>query len=141
MCACQTRPLRLRSETHVVLASVNKSQFEVSSQQKKIIKVEDHVGVAIAGLTTRHRSLQVGSISPIRPFSLRQRLASVNLQEHIQMVLIKGGKKKSRREYHRINTSSVLKFWNMSHAFKALTSGRGSSGDELLTAIFVELVN
>ncbi|XP_042499498.1 proteasome subunit alpha type-1-A-like [Macadamia integrifolia] len=47
----------LRSKTHVVLASVNKANSELSSHQKKIFKVDDHIGVAIAGLTADGRVL------------------------------------------------------------------------------------
>ncbi|KAF7141206.1 hypothetical protein RHSIM_Rhsim06G0030800 [Rhododendron simsii] len=47
----------LRSKTHVVLASVNKAQSELSSHQKKIFKADDHIGVAIAGLTADGRVL------------------------------------------------------------------------------------
>ncbi|KAM3304652.1 proteasome subunit alpha type-1-A-like [Capsicum chacoense] len=47
----------LRSKTHVILASVNKANSELSSHQKKIFKVDDHIGVAIAGLTADGRVL------------------------------------------------------------------------------------
>lgn len=47
----------LRSRTHVVLACVNKANNELSSHQKKIFKVDDHIGVAIAGLTADGRVL------------------------------------------------------------------------------------
>ncbi|XP_074309036.1 proteasome subunit alpha type-1-B-like [Silene latifolia] len=47
----------LRSKSHVVLACVNKSQSELSSHQRKIFKVDDHIGVAIAGLTADGRVL------------------------------------------------------------------------------------
>ncbi|GMP81424.1 hypothetical protein CsSME_00036141 [Camellia sinensis var. sinensis] len=47
----------LRSKSHVVLASVNKPQSELSSHQKKIFKVDEHIGVAIAGLTADGRVL------------------------------------------------------------------------------------
>lgn len=47
----------LRSKTHVILASVNKANTELSSHQKKIFKVDDHIGVAIAGLTADGRVL------------------------------------------------------------------------------------
>lgn len=47
----------LRSKTHVVLACVNKANSELSSHQKKIFKVDDHIGVAIAGLTADGRVL------------------------------------------------------------------------------------
>ncbi|XP_073134439.1 proteasome subunit alpha type-1-B-like [Henckelia pumila] len=47
----------LRSKTHVVLACVNKASSELSSHQKKIFKADDHIGVAIAGLTADGRVL------------------------------------------------------------------------------------
>ncbi|KAL9445992.1 hypothetical protein AB3S75_013801 [Citrus x aurantiifolia] len=47
----------LRSKTHVVLGCVNKANSELSSHQKKIFKVDDHIGVAIAGLTADGRVL------------------------------------------------------------------------------------
>ncbi|XP_072987087.1 proteasome subunit alpha type-1-like [Typha latifolia] len=47
----------LRSATHVVLAAVNKTASELSSHQKKVFKVDDHVGIAIAGLTADGRVL------------------------------------------------------------------------------------
>ncbi|XP_050366469.1 proteasome subunit alpha type-1-B-like [Argentina anserina] len=47
----------LRSKTHVVLACVNKANSELSSHQKKIFKIDDHIGVAIAGLTADGRVL------------------------------------------------------------------------------------
>ncbi|KAG1366283.1 proteasome subunit alpha type-1 [Cocos nucifera] len=47
----------LRSATHVVLATVNKAASELSSHQKKVFKMDDHIGVAIAGLTADGRVL------------------------------------------------------------------------------------
>lgn len=47
----------LRSMSHVVLACVNKASSELSSHQKKIFKADDHIGVAIAGLTADGRVL------------------------------------------------------------------------------------
>nr|DAD40764.1 TPA_asm: hypothetical protein HUJ06_015087 [Nelumbo nucifera] len=47
----------LRSKTHAVLASVNKANSELSSHQKKIFKIDDHIGIAIAGLTADGRVL------------------------------------------------------------------------------------
>ncbi|MFS7890118.1 putative proteasome endopeptidase complex [Helianthus anomalus] len=40
-----------RSNTHAILAYVNKANSELTSHQRKIFKVDDHLGVAIAGLT------------------------------------------------------------------------------------------
>ncbi|KAE8679863.1 Proteasome subunit alpha type-1 [Hibiscus syriacus] len=47
----------LRSKTHIILGCVNKANSELSSHQKKIFKVDDHIGVAIAGLTADGRVL------------------------------------------------------------------------------------
>ncbi|RHN60622.1 putative proteasome endopeptidase complex [Medicago truncatula] len=41
--------ISLRSKTHVVLACVNKANSELYSHQMKILKVDNHIGVAIAG--------------------------------------------------------------------------------------------
>ncbi|XP_022041493.1 proteasome subunit alpha type-1-B-like [Helianthus annuus] len=48
---------RHRSNTHAVLACVNKANSELSSHQLKIFKVDDYIGVAIAGLTADGRVL------------------------------------------------------------------------------------
>ncbi|XP_039116155.1 proteasome subunit alpha type-1-like [Dioscorea cayenensis subsp. rotundata] len=47
----------LRSATHAVLATVNKASSELSSAQRKVFKIDDHIGVAIAGLTADGRVL------------------------------------------------------------------------------------
>lgn len=47
----------LRSKTHVVLASVNKATSELSSYQRKLFKVDEHIGIAMAGLTADGRVL------------------------------------------------------------------------------------
>jgi 20S proteasome subunit alpha 6 len=47
----------LRSKTHAVLACVMHSPSEFSSFQPKIFKVDEHVGVAISGLTADGRGL------------------------------------------------------------------------------------
>ncbi|KAL9245951.1 hypothetical protein vseg_019544 [Gypsophila vaccaria] len=49
--------LGIRSKKHVVLASVNKAQSELSSHQRKIFKLDHHIAVAIAGLTADGRVL------------------------------------------------------------------------------------
>ncbi|EFJ51391.1 20S proteasome alpha subunit F [Volvox carteri f. nagariensis] len=47
----------LKSDTHVVLATLKRSQSELSSFQRKVFKIDDHLGIAIAGLTGDGRSL------------------------------------------------------------------------------------
>lgn len=47
----------LRSKTHALIASIKKSSNELSSHQKKIFKVDDHMGIAIAGLVPDGRVL------------------------------------------------------------------------------------
>lgn len=47
----------LRSKTHVVLAALKRSPNELAANQKKIFKIDDHMGVAMSGLTADGRSL------------------------------------------------------------------------------------
>ncbi|KAL3688993.1 hypothetical protein R1sor_015302 [Riccia sorocarpa] len=47
----------LRSKTHVVLATVNKASSELLSHQKKLFKIDNHIGIAMAGLTADGRVL------------------------------------------------------------------------------------
>jgi len=49
--------LGLRSKDFVVLAALKRSANELSSYQKKIFKVDNHIGIAISGLTADARSL------------------------------------------------------------------------------------
>jgi len=45
----------LRNKTHTVLATLKKSKSELASFQEKIFKVDEHVGMAISGLTADAR--------------------------------------------------------------------------------------
>jgi 20S proteasome subunit alpha 6 len=47
----------LRSKTYVVLATVNKASSELSAHQKKLFKIDNHIGIAMAGLTADGRVL------------------------------------------------------------------------------------
>ncbi|GHJ86816.1 hypothetical protein NliqN6_3218 [Naganishia liquefaciens] len=47
----------LRSKTHAILLTLKRSTGELASYQKKMIKIDEHVGVAIAGLTSDARVL------------------------------------------------------------------------------------
>jgi len=47
----------IASKTHVILAAVKRSAEELSSYQKKIITIDDHLGLALAGLTSDARVL------------------------------------------------------------------------------------
>ncbi|TPX34034.1 hypothetical protein SmJEL517_g03178 [Synchytrium microbalum] len=47
----------LRSKTHVVLLSLKRSPSELASSQKKLVRVDDHLGIAFAGLTSDARVL------------------------------------------------------------------------------------
>ena len=49
--------LGLTSNTHVVLAALKRSPHELASFQKKLLKIDDHIGVAIAGLNADARTL------------------------------------------------------------------------------------
>ena len=45
----------LRSKTHVVLCTLKRNSSELSTHQKKLFKIDDHVGMAISGLTADAR--------------------------------------------------------------------------------------
>jgi 20S proteasome subunit alpha 6 len=47
----------LCSKTHAVLVAVKRSSGELASYQKKIFMIDDHMGIAIAGLTSDARVL------------------------------------------------------------------------------------
>jgi len=47
----------LKNKTHAVILALKRSANELSSYQKKIIQVDEHVGCSIAGLTADGRSL------------------------------------------------------------------------------------
>lgn len=49
--------LGLCSGTHVVLAALKRAKNEMATPQKKIFKLDSHMGIAIAGLTADARSL------------------------------------------------------------------------------------
>lgn len=47
----------LKSNTHVVLATLKRAQSELSAYQRKVFKIDDHMGMAISGLTADGRIL------------------------------------------------------------------------------------
>ncbi|KAG2185883.1 hypothetical protein INT43_002321 [Umbelopsis isabellina] len=47
----------LRSKDYAILLGLKRSSGELASYQKKLIKVDDHMGIAIAGLTSDARDL------------------------------------------------------------------------------------
>ena len=47
----------IKSKTHVVLVALKRSSNELSSYQKKIYPIDDHVAMSIAGLTSDGRML------------------------------------------------------------------------------------
>ncbi|CAI8032074.1 Proteasome subunit alpha type-1 [Geodia barretti] len=47
----------IKSKTHVVLVALKRSSNELSSYQKKIYPVDDHVAISISGLTLMERML------------------------------------------------------------------------------------
>lgn len=49
--------LGLRSNKYAVLAAIKRSTNELSSFQEKVFKIDDHMGIAIAGLTSDARTL------------------------------------------------------------------------------------
>lgn len=47
----------VRSSNHVVLATLKRSASELATHQKKLYEIDDHIGLAIAGLTADARVL------------------------------------------------------------------------------------
>ena len=47
----------IKSNTHVVLATLKRTSSELASHQKKIIRIDDHIGMAISGLAADSRVL------------------------------------------------------------------------------------
>uniref|UniRef100_A0A8C4Q3V7 Proteasome subunit alpha type n=1 Tax=Eptatretus burgeri TaxID=7764 RepID=A0A8C4Q3V7_EPTBU len=47
----------LKSRTHAVLVALKRAQSELAAHQKKILEVDNHVGISIAGLTADARVL------------------------------------------------------------------------------------
>lgn len=47
----------LRSKTHAILLTLKRSTGELASYQQKAFKIDDHLGIAIAGLTSDARVL------------------------------------------------------------------------------------
>eukprot|EP00932_Pfiesteria_piscicida_P023175 SRR837773.9909.p1 GENE.SRR837773.9909~~SRR837773.9909.p1 ORF type:complete len:187 (-),score=18.04 SRR837773.9909:229-738(-) len=52
-----TPVLALRSDSHVVLASLKKAQSDLAGHQQKIFKIDDHLCIGISGLTADARVL------------------------------------------------------------------------------------
>merc|ERR1739848_919544 len=47
----------LKSNTHAVLVALKRASSDLSSHQKKILPLDDHVGISIAGLTADARTI------------------------------------------------------------------------------------
>ena len=47
----------IKSATHVVVVALKRAPSDLSAHQKKILQIDDHCGIAIAGLTADARIL------------------------------------------------------------------------------------
>eukprot|EP00088_Acartia_fossae_P036900 TRINITY_DN380_c0_g2_i1.p1 TRINITY_DN380_c0_g2~~TRINITY_DN380_c0_g2_i1.p1 ORF type:complete len:284 (-),score=75.42 TRINITY_DN380_c0_g2_i1:88-939(-) len=47
----------LKSKTHAVLIALKRASSELSAHQKKILPIDDHIGISIAGLTADARTI------------------------------------------------------------------------------------
>ncbi len=47
----------MQSDTHVILASLKRAPSELSSYTQKVFKIDDHMGIATAGLAADGRIL------------------------------------------------------------------------------------
>ena len=50
-------PSGIKSSTHVVMVALKRAPSDLSAHQKKILQIDDHCGIAIAGLTADARIL------------------------------------------------------------------------------------
>lgn len=57
ICAATEMGFMLQSKTHVVVATLRRSQTELSSSLRKVFKIDDHMGIAISGIVSDGRSL------------------------------------------------------------------------------------
>lgn len=48
----------LKNRTHAVLIALKRASSELSAHQKKIIPIDDHIGISISGLTADARVLR-----------------------------------------------------------------------------------
>lgn len=48
----------LKSNTHAVILALKRASSELSAHQKKIIPIDNHIGMTIAGLTADARVLR-----------------------------------------------------------------------------------
>lgn len=48
----------IKSKTHAIVVALKRSTSELASYQKKIVKIDNHVGVAFSGLTSDARVLR-----------------------------------------------------------------------------------
>jgi hypothetical protein len=52
----------LKSKTHTVLVALKRAASDLAAHQKKILPIDDHIGISIAGLTADARILRQASI-------------------------------------------------------------------------------
>ena len=48
----------LRSKTHAVLVALKRAPSELASHQKKMLRIDNHIGMGFAGLTSDARVLR-----------------------------------------------------------------------------------
>lgn len=53
----------LKSKTHAVIIALKRATSELSAHQKKIIPIDNHIGISIAGLTADARILRFVTIN------------------------------------------------------------------------------
>lgn len=58
----------LKNKTHAVLVALKRASSELSAHQKKIIPIDTHIGITVAGLTADARILRCNDIVIILKF-------------------------------------------------------------------------
>lgn len=82
----------LCSNTHVVLAAIKRSTGDLASYQKKIVEIDDHVAIAISGLTSDARQLTkmmqseslASKISIGRPLSVARLVGKISYHAQLR---------------------------------------------------------
>jgi 20S proteasome subunit alpha 6 len=73
----------LKSKTHAVLIALKRASSELSAHQKKIIPIDTHIGITIAGLTADARILRYKNVVVIFIFEFIRKVVKFVYKFHL----------------------------------------------------------